>query len=336
MILDSAPSWQGDDWQVALKNLVTDEAGLARQWGHPLAPSATRQRASDTFPLRIPSDYLQRIPTTDPDHPLLRQFIPSADEMLAAAGFGTDPVGETGKTPRPGILHKYRGRVLLIVSSHCPVHCRYCFRRHFPYDDNRNNREDWLTAIDYIRRDSSIREVIYSGGDPLSAPDNVLHWLTATLATIPHLTRLRVHTRFPVVIPSRITLGLVRWLTGTRLLPTMVLHCNHPDELDTTVAASLRTLREAGVTLLNQSVLLKGVNDHAATLAALSEKLFASGVLPYYLHLLDKVEGAAHFAIPDAEAFAIYRELQAELPGYLLPKLVREKSGESSKTLLIG
>jgi EF-P beta-lysylation protein EpmB len=256
--------------------------------------------------------------------------------MLTVPGFGTDPVGETGRTPRPGILHKYRGRVLLIVSSHCPVHCRYCFRRHFPYENNRNNREDWLTAIDYIRSDSSIREVIYSGGDPLSAPDSLLHWLTATLAAIPHLTRLRVHTRFPIVIPSRITTELIAWLTGTRLLPTMVLHCNHPDEIDTTVVTSLRRLREAGVTLLNQSVLLKGVNDNTSTLSALSEKLFASGVLPYYLHLLDKVEGAAHFAIPDAEAFAIYRELQAELPGYLLPKLVREEGGESSKTLLIG
>jgi len=288
MILDSAPSWQGDDWQVALKNLVTREADLATHLDRPLEPSVARQQAVAAFPLRIPSDYLQRIPTANPDHPLLRQFIPLAEEMRTAAGFGTDPVGETDKTPRPGILHKYRGRVLLIVSSHCPVHCRYCFRRHFPYDDNRNNREDWLTAIDYIRRDSSIREVIYSGGDPLSAPDNLLHWLTTTLATIPHLTRLRVHTRFPIVIPSRITPGLIRWLTGTRLLPTMVLHCNHPDELDTTVVASLRTLREAGVTLLNQSVLLKGVNDQVATLSVLSEKLFASGVLPYYLHLLGR------------------------------------------------
>lgn len=325
-------AWQTADWQAELKQLVSrpEDLGLSL----PDSVSAAITASASGFPLRIPLSYLQRIPTTDIHHPLLKQFVPAPEELLKTEGYSRDPVAEIGQNPVPGLVHKYRGRVLLIVSSSCPVHCRYCFRRHFPYNNNRNGREQWQQAIDYIRSDSSIREVIFSGGDPLSAPDHQLHWLSTELAAIAHLQRLRVHTRFPIVIPQRVTAELLDWLGGSRLQPSIVLHCNHPDELNPDVLLALGKLRQAGITLLNQSVLLKGVNDSAKILIALSEKLYRGGVLPYYLHMLDKVEGAAHFEVPEAEALALYAAIQAELPGYLLPKLVREEAGKTAKSII--
>lgn len=333
MIPGSPSTWQAPYWQDSLKKLVTRPADLADhlQLSHPIQLDITQ--GATTFPLRIPLEYLQRIPTRDPDHPLLKQFIPTSQELNNASHFEMDPVGEVSQNPVPGLIHKYKGRVLLIISGSCPVHCRYCFRRHFPYAHNRNNRDDWRQTLDYIRADSSIREVIYSGGDPLSASDDLLEWLTHELASIPHLERLRVHTRYPLVLPQRITQECLRWLSGSRLLSTLVIHCNHPDELDDSVAQALLTLKQAGITLLNQSVLLKGINDNLVTLVSLSETLHRHGVLPYYLHLLDKVQGAAHFEVPEQEALVLYRQLQAELPGYLLPKLVREQAGEAAKSL---
>jgi len=333
MIPGSPSAGQTPHWQDSLKKLVTRPADLASQ----LHLSQTNQlgitQGAASFPLRIPLDYLQRIPTRDPDHPLLKQFIPTAQELDTDSNFDKDPVGEIHQNPVPGLIHKYKGRVLLIISGSCPIHCRYCFRRHFPYADNRNNRDDWHQALDYIRADSSIREVIYSGGDPLSASDDLLEWLTHELASIPHLKRLRVHTRYPVVLPQRITPSCLDWLSNSRLLSTLVIHCNHPDELDDSVIQAFSAVKQAGITLLNQSVLLKGVNDNLATLIRLSEDLHRHGVLPYYLHLLDKVQGAAHFEVPEREALILYRQLQAELPGYLLPKLVREQAGEAAKSL---
>lgn len=333
MIPGSPSTWQTPHWQDSLKKLVTRPADLARHLDLSHTKQLETAEGAAAFPLRIPLDYLQRIPTRDPDHPLLKQFVPSAQERDTASDFGIDPVGEITQNPVPGLIHKYKGRVLLIISSSCPVHCRYCFRRHFPYTNNRNSREDWHQALDYIRSDSSIHEVIYSGGDPLSASDDLLLWLTHKLAAIPHLKRLRVHTRYPIVLPQRITQECLLWLRDTHLLSTLVIHCNHPDELDDHVAKALSALKTAGITLLNQSVLLKGVNDNLATLVALSEVLHRHGVLPYYLHLLDKVQGAAHFQVPEQEALTLYRQLQAELPGYLLPKLVREVAGEPAKSL---
>lgn len=331
---ETATSWRTEDWQDELKNLVSQPEYLIGQLGLSNQAISSMTLAARDFPIRIPAGYLKRIQITDIDHPLLKQFIPATEELVSSEGFTRDPVEELGKNPVPGLVHKYRGRVLLIVSSSCPVHCRYCFRRHFPYNNNRNSRDQWQQAIDYIRHDPSIREVIYSGGDPLSAPDHQLSWLTSELAAIPHLKRLRVHTRFPIVIPQRVTADLIGWLTGTRLLPSLVLHSNHPDELGPEVTLALGKLREAGITLLNQSVLLKGINDRPEILIALSEKLYGCGVLPYYLHLLDKVEGAAHFEVPEAEALVIYDAITAELPGYLLPKLVREEAGKTAKTIL--
>jgi len=333
---ETATSWQTEDWQDALKSLVTRPEDLVQLLNLSEPAFSAMTQASQDFPLRIPLDYIKRIQTTDLAHPLLKQFTPAPEELIKMEGFNHDPVEEQAKNPLPGLVHKYNGRVLLIVSSSCPVHCRYCFRRHFPYNNNRNSREQWQQAINYIRNDDSISEVIYSGGDPLSAPDHQLSWLTAELAAIPHLKRLRVHTRFPVVIPQRITPELLSWLTGSRLLPSMVLHSNHPDELGEEVTLALVRLRRAGVTLLNQSVLLKGVNDRPETLIALSEKLYSCGVLPYYLHLLDRVDGAAHFEVPETEALAIYDALKASLPGYLVPKLVREEAGKPGKTIVSG
>lgn len=290
--------------------------------------------AHGDFQLRVPHAYLSRIKKGDPNDPLLRQILPVGEELLAVPGYSKDPLSEQQANPVPGLIHKYHGRLLLIVSPNCAVNCRYCFRRHFPYQENRPARPQWQNALDYIAGDKSISEVIYSGGDPLATGDNQLQWLTEQIAGIRHVKRLRVHTRLPVVIPDRITDSCLRWLTGTRLQTSMVIHSNHPNELDESVGASLLALKAAGITVLNQSVLLAGINDDPATLAHLSERLFEFGTLPYYLHQLDRISGAAHFAVSDETARELHRQLLASLPGYLVPKLVREIPEAPSKIAL--
>jgi len=270
----------------------------------------------------------------NPDDPLLRQVLPVSDETLNATGFVADPLEESRFNPVPGIVHKYRGRVLLITTPVCAVNCRYCFRRHFPYAENTPGKQQWLRSLDYIRADAAIREVILSGGDPLATDDQHLAWLVAEIEKIPHVTRLRIHTRLPVVIPSRIDDLCLTWMSNTRLKLCLVLHVNHANEIDSHLSAAVARIRKQDITVLNQAVLLRGVNDNAQILAALSETLFHTGILPYYLHLLDPVAGGAHFEIPSAEASEIYRELQAMVPGYLLPRLVRDIPGEASKTLI--
>ena len=267
--------------------------------------------------------------------PLLMQVLAVGDELEAIDGFVADPLAENLTNPLQGLIHKYRCRVLLTVTGACAVNCRYCFRRHFPYQDNNPGRNGWQPVLDYISTDTCIHEVILSGGDPLLASDNVLSELFAQLAEIPHLRTLRIHTRIPVVLPERITEAFINLLATTRLHTVVVLHSNHPQELDNDVLNACAALRKVGCHLLNQSVLLAGVNDNAKTLAALSERLFACGVLPYYLHLLDKVQGAAHFDVSLDDAVVIFRELQALLPGYLVPRLAREEAGKKNKTLII-
>ncbi|XKE44579.1 EF-P beta-lysylation protein EpmB [Halomonas organivorans] len=286
------------------------------------------------FEVRVPEAYLARIRPGDPQDPLLRQVLPLGEEAEAAPGYVADPLAEADHTPRRGLIHKYAGRVLLIASPACAVNCRYCFRRHFPYEENAPSRAQWEETLAYLRDDPSIVEAILSGGDPLAASDRQLAWLVERLDGIPHLKRLRIHTRLPVVIPDRIDDALLAWLGGTRLQKVMVLHVNHANEIDQAVVDACRRLQAAGVTLLNQSVLLHGVNDDVDTLAALSERLFEAGVLPYYLHVLDPVAGAAHFAVPDDAARALVAELRTRLPGFLMPALVREVPGEASKTPL--
>ncbi len=318
-------------WQRALQEALRDPAELLRllELDPALLPGA--RRAAQAFPLRVPRGFVARMRRGDPADPLLRQVLPLGEELAPAPQFGPDPLGELAAQVVPGVLHKYAGRALLITTGACAVHCRYCFRRHFPYGEANPAPGQWERALDYLAADASLSEVILSGGDPLALPDARLAELARRLAAIPHLRRLRVHTRLPVVLPERVDAALLDWLCGTRLQPVLVLHANHANEIDATMAAALQPLRARGVPLLNQAVLLRGVNDSAAALAALSEALFAAGVLPYYLHLLDRVAGAAHFDVPEAEARRLMEALRAALPGYLVPRLVREVAGASSK-----
>ncbi len=286
------------------------------------------------FKTRVPRGFASRMQRACPNDPLLLQVLAADKELDSHLGFVDDPLAEVVANPLAGLIHKYHGRVLLTVTGACAVHCRYCFRRHFPYENNNPGRLGWQPVIDYIAADKAIHEVILSGGDPLLATDKVLKPLLTELAGIPHLQTLRIHTRIPVVLPERIDEGLLQLLSDNRLQKVVVLHSNHPQELDDSVADACRALRQIGCHLLNQSVLLAGVNDEAQTLAVLSERLFAMGVLPYYLHLLDKVQGAQHFDVPLNKALAIFKALQAQLPGYLVPRLVREEAGKTNKTLI--
>ena len=322
------------NWRQILTNLITDPAELLSylQIDQNYLPAAIN--ASRSFPLRVPHGFVERMHKKDINDPLLRQVLPLAAEFDQVAGFSHDPLAEQAVNPQPGLLHKYHGRVLLMVTSACAINCRYCFRRHFPYAANNPSRKQWQAALDHIADDSSIREVILSGGEPLLADDDYLQELVQRIAAIPHVTTLRIHTRMPIVIPERVTSEMLSWLTTTRLQPVVVVHCNHAQEIDDNVRDSLLRLGKANVTVLNQSVFLRGVNDSVSALQSLSQTLFAAGVLPYYLHLLDKVQGAAHFDVTAESAKQIWKGLQASLPGYLVPRLVREQAGGVSKTVI--
>lgn len=321
-------------WQAQLAGAIRDPHELCRRLGLEPRWWPGAETGHALFEVRVPEAYLARIRPGNPFDPLLRQVLPLGEEAEAAPGYVADPLEEAEHTPRRGLIHKYAGRVLLIASPACAVNCRYCFRRHFPYAENAPSRAQWDDTLAYLRDDASIREVILSGGDPLAASDRQLAWLVERLASLRHLQRLRIHTRLPVVIPDRIDDALLDWLGGTRLQKVMVLHINHAHEIDAAVIDACRRLRDIGVTLLNQSVLLRGVNDDVDTLAALSERLFEAGILPYYLHVLDPVAGAAHFDVPDVDARALVDELRKRLPGFLMPTLAREVPGEASKTPL--
>lgn len=319
-------------WQTALAQAVTDPQELLALLE--LGPEwlAAAQAASGLFPLRVPRGFVARMRRRDAQDPLLRQVLPLGEELMAADGYDSDPVGDLAAMAVPGVLHKYQGRVLLTATGACAVHCRYCFRRHFPYGEANASVDRWQSALAYITADSSIREVILSGGDPLTLSDRRLAELARALDGIRHVERLRLHTRLPVVLPERVTAELNAWLAASRLQKVVVIHANHAQELDDSVRQACARLRAVGVTLLNQTVLLKGVNDNAPALQALSEALFAVGVLPYYLHCLDRVQGAAHFDVSELRARELHAMLNAALPGYLVPRLVRELPGASGKT----
>jgi EF-P beta-lysylation protein EpmB len=270
----------------------------------------------------------------DPHDPLLRQVLPLDAEGASYAGYSKDPVGDCASLVSPGLLHKYQGRVLMVATGACAVHCRYCFRRHFEYDLAPKSLDDWLPALARVERDTSIQEVILSGGDPLTLVDDSLARLTQAIAAIPHVRRLRIHTRLPIIIPERVTPALLRLLRETRLAPVVVIHANHPAELQGDAAGAVHSIVAAGIPTLNQSVLLRGVNDSANVLAELSERLIDLGVMPYYLHQLDRVAGAAHFEVPVAEGLSIMEELRRRLPGYAVPRYVREVAGEAHKLQL--
>ncbi len=321
-------------WQSEMAAAITSATALAEAVGLDPQSVAPPVPVGAGFGLRVPASYVRRMRRGDPLDPLLLQVLPSARESEDVADYTADPVGERAALRAPGLLQKYAGRALLITTQACAVHCRYCFRREFPYSDQATDTPRWTAALEQIARDESIEEVILSGGDPLSLNDARLTSLTDALTDIPHVRRLRVHTRQPIVLPSRVDAGLTRWIRGLRLPAVFVLHCNHPNEIDSDVRAACATLRSSGVTLLNQSVLLRGVNDSAEVLAELSRSLFDAGVLPYYLHVLDKVRGAAHFDVDEATAQLIAGELTARLPGYLVPRLVREVQGAPAKVPL--
>lgn len=324
----TAAAWQRDlSRAITRPEELIDALGLDRE----LLKGA--RAANDAFALRVTPSYLARMRRGDRDDPLLRQVLPLSEELIEQGGYVADPLRERDYSLAPSLLQKYAGRALLITTQACAIHCRYCFRREFPYDEQQEEpgAARWSAALAAIAADASIEEVILSGGDPLSLSDARLTQLTDALQGIPHLRRLRIHTRQPVVLPSRVDDGLVGWLRGLRLPAVMVLHTNHANEIDRDVRAACARLRSARLTLLNQSVLLRGVNDSVEVLANLSRALFDIGVTPYYLHLPDPVRGTAHFDVPLAEARTLIDGLTASLSGYLVPRLVREVPGAASK-----
>lgn len=320
------------NWQQLLSNAVTEPQELLEllELDQSLLPAA--RAAAKLFPLKVPRGFIARMKKGDSNDPLLRQILPLAAEETLVTGYTADPLEEAKFNPLPGLLHKYHGRVLLTYTGACAINCRFCFRRHFAYDDNNPGNQGWDNVVAYINNDSTITEVILSGGDPFIANDGSLQQFLGKLANIAHLQRVRFHTRLPIVLPERITPELIRAITTTRLQVIVVVHCNHPQEIDASVATAIQLLRAAGVALLNQTVLLKNINDNADTLIALCELLFKMGIQPYYLHLLDKVQGTAHFDYDKEIARDIYNEMKRRLSGYLVPKLVCEQPDEPAKT----
>ncbi len=327
---NTAP-WPAGIWKKHLAEAVTEVDELFALLGLDGRSPSSTTAAIRGFPLRVPRGFVGRMRNGDREDPLLRQVLPVEAEDRVVAGFSADPVGELAGSPTDGVLHKFHGRALIMLSGICAVHCRYCFRRHFPYDDNILSETKIEEVASRLAADGDISEVILSGGDPLLVSESRLAGITRTVKQVPTLRRLRVHTRLPIVLPQRVDGPLMSWIGSLELPLVVVIHANHANEIDGDVRRALAALAEAGATLLNQTVLLRGVNDSSQALADLSESLFDAGVLPYYLHMLDPVAGAAHFAVPDEDARRIYADLTGRLPGYLVPKLVREIPGAPAK-----
>jgi EF-P beta-lysylation protein EpmB len=321
-------------WQEALSDLITDPKELLNilELDPTLLDAAFA--AAQKFPLKVTRSFASRIQKGNINDPLLKQILPLGIELNITPGYIDDPLEEKKVNPVPGLLHKYHGRVLITLTSACAVHCRYCFRRNFPYAENNPGTSGWERIFNYIKNDTSITEVILSGGDPLAVSDKLLQLFTSQLALIPQVKRLRFHTRIPVVLPERITQEFIDWISQLPLDVVMVIHANHAQEISEEVKQAMLGLRNVGVQLLNQAVLLKDVNNNVEALKQLNEELFSVGVLPYYLHVLDKVQGVAHFDLPIEEAYALHAALSRELPGYLVPRLACEEAGEPHKTIL--
>jgi EF-P beta-lysylation protein EpmB len=329
------PNGRGSDWHHSLTNAVRDVDALFGRLALPEDLRETAHRAATRFPLMVTESFLRRITPGDPHDPLLQQVLPLDAEFDEVDGFTVDAVGDEAARRAPGLLHKYAGRALLIATGSCAVHCRYCFRRHYPYGDEPRRLDEWDAALDVINADESLSEVILSGGDPLMLTDTRLEQLVSRIANVPHVRRLRIHSRLPVVLPNRVTDRLIDLLTDhDSLTPIMVVHANHPAEVVDDCADALRLLVTSGITTLNQAVLLRGVNDDADALTQLSERLINRGVMPYYMHQLDRVQGTAHFEVSDERAIALIQELRSRLPGYAIPRLVREVPGELGKSAL--
>lgn len=331
---------QSEHWQQVLRDAIRDPQQLLARLQLAHSPLAKEIQIAPSFRVLVPESFLSRMQPGRADDPLLRQVLATRAEALEVPGFSADPLQEAASTVVPGLLHKYAGRVLLIATSACAVHCRYCFRREFPYDEHRLEGAAADAVLAYLHNDPSIHEVILSGGDPLMLKDAPLAALVRRLEEVPHLHTLRIHTRLPIVIPQRVTTHLLHTLrtlharSEPHLRAVVVVHANHPAEIDTSVSGALAELAETGSLVLNQSVLLAGVNDQAEVLAQLSERLFAARALPYYLHLLDPVHGTAHFEVSEARGRQLIKTLRARLPGYLVPRLVREVAGAPAKSVI--
>lgn len=322
------------DWQQELAQAIKDPIELLTQLGLADQLKAIDGAILKQFPLRVTQSYLNKMRFGDVADPLLRQVFPLLEEGIEVDGFLVDPVGDHLAIKTPGLLQKYQGRALLLTTGACAIHCRYCFRRHFPYGDSNPMASQWQETLAELRADHRLNEVILSGGDPLALSDTKVARIISELQQISHLKRLRIHTRLPVVLAKRITPELLKILSATRLQVVMVIHANHANEIDEESADVLALLRASGCEMLNQTVLLKGVNDSAKALIALSERLGEVQVIPYYLHLLDKVQGASHFEVDDALGVELIQQLRDSLPGYLVPRLVREQQGAASKTII--
>jgi EF-P beta-lysylation protein EpmB len=321
-------------WQEALSDLITDPKELITLLQLDPALLAAANKAASLFPLKVTRDFVARMEKGNPNDPLLQQILPLGKELILTPGYSDDPLQEANTNPVPGLLHKYENRVLATLTNACGVNCRFCFRRLFPYEDNTPSRRGWEKIVAYIAEHPKINEVILSGGDPLSVSDKLLKHFSDALTTIPHVKRLRIHTRLPIVLPSRISDEFIAWIEQLKFDVVIIVHMNHPNEINQDVRTAMQRLRRLGVTLLNQSVLLKGINDRADTLIALSETLFSAGVIPYYLHVLDKTQHTAHFDLDLETAKRLHQAITKSLPGYLVPRLVREDAGMPSKTLL--
>lgn len=330
MITQTELHGQDLPWQQAVQDCLRDPSELCEALNLDL--QQLNWDPQPDFPLRIPRVMLQFMRPGDARDPVLLQVLARTDEQHSAGG-KTDPLDEAKFNPLPGLVHKYQNRLLLPVTGACAMHCRYCFRRHFDYAGNRMARENWPALFDYIRRHADLEELILSGGDPLSAPDRLLHELVEKTLQQTQITRIRVHSRLPVFIPQRITNELIDWMQLSKS-PVLVLHINHAQELSEPLRKAVQQLNSAGVRVFNQSVLLKDINDRASIQIDLSRRLFDAGIQPYYLHLMDPVQGAMHFEVADQQALAVYSQMRAALPGYMLPSLVREEPGKPSKTRL--
>lgn len=320
-------------WQQQLIDGVSDTHKLLALLK--LRPEQVALDPATPFPLRVPHDFVARMQPGDPHDPLLLQVLPQAAEAVQLPGYTSDPLNEQQATKTPSLLHKYRSRVLLIATGSCAIHCRYCFRRHFPYQENRLSSQQIEQVCSYIAEHPEVNEVILSGGDPLMLKDEPLRHLLQRLEELPQLQYLRVHTRLPIVIPARVTTELVTALSRTRLQSTVIVHANHPNEISPAVGTALQQFNAHQIPVFNQAVLLRGINDSVDTLSALSHALYRYQIIPYYIHLLDRVAGAGHFAVAEADALVLHRALQTLLPGFLVPRLVKEEAGAASKTLII-
>lgn len=325
---DATPSWKQQ-----LAHAIKTVPELINYLDLPPKLALSMGQAQQDFRIMVPTPYLDRIEKGNLADPLLLQILPTEQELARPEGYVQDPLAEKNYSPQKSVVHKYKNRVLVILASSCAINCRYCFRRHFPYGEHQQEKGEWQQLLDYLQQHPSVNEVIFSGGDPLMLKDSQIAERIQTLNALPQLKRIRFHTRLPVVIPQRVCDEMLAWINASKLDIIMVLHTNHANEIDAEVEQAMQKLTDAKVTLLNQGVLLRGVNDSVEAQVALSERVFAAGILPYYMFTLDSVAGAAHFDIPVEEAQQLMGQVAAELPGYLVPRLAKEIPGKRAKSI---